>query len=126
MVKSRDMGRARRDQSVENILAILTICEMDDEVCRCAQNYVSAQHLPMSKSVCRRTGVWARPERRRATAALESAFNECVSRKIASVLDDVCFYYTNCQCTDAMRYIVQLARLPCIVQINSITLVVSQ
>ena len=126
MVNSRDAGIARREKSLENIISILQICEMDEEVCRCAQEYVWAQHLPMSKSVCRRTGTWPNPERKKAIDALRSAFDECVRRKTASVLDYIFFHHTGCECADAAHSITQMARLPRIVQPDSITLVVAQ
>lgn len=126
MVKSRDAGIARREQSVENILPILQICEMDEEVCRCAQEYVSAQHLPISKSVCRRTGIWPNPARKKAIDALISAFDKCVGSKTVSVLDDVFFHYTKRECIDVVRYITQMARLSRVVQFDSITLCVAR
>lgn len=126
MVKSRDAGIARREESVENILPILQICEMDEEVCRCAQEYVSAQHLPISKSVCRRTGIWPNPARKKAIDVLKTTFDKCVSRKTTSVLDDVLFHHTGHECTDATRTITQMARLPRVVQIDSITLCVAR
>ena len=126
MVKSRDAGIARREKSVENILPILQICEMDEAVCRCAQEYISAQHLPMSKSVCRRTGIWPNPERKKAVDALKSAFDEYVDRNTASVLDDVLWYYTKRECEDVVRFILQMVSLPRIVNPDSITLCVAR